>query len=50
MSFVPSVVYAWCRKLALYAGSHFSECLYAECRSKECYYVKCRGAISAAKT
>jgi hypothetical protein len=31
VSFVLSVVYAYCRKLAIYAERHHDECRYAEC-------------------
>ncbi len=34
-----TVMYAVCRKSALYA-----ECHYAECRYAECCYAECRGA------
>ncbi len=33
MSFMPSVVYAGCRKQTHYAECRYAECLYAECRS-----------------
>jgi hypothetical protein len=38
VSFMLTVVYVECRKLAVYADCHFAECHRAECR-----YVKCRG-------
>jgi hypothetical protein len=41
VSFMLSVVYADCHKLALYA-----ECHYAEYRKAMCHYAKCHGAIS----
>ncbi len=39
VSFMPSVVYTECHKLALYAECHCAECRYAEC-----HYAECRGA------
>jgi hypothetical protein len=41
VSFMLTVVYAECLKLALYA-----ECHNAECRYALCYYIECHGAIS----
>jgi hypothetical protein len=37
---MPSVSYAECHKLALYADCHYAECYYAKCPCAEC-----RGAI-----
>ncbi len=39
VSFMSSVVYAECHKLALYPERNYAECRYAEC-----HYAECRGA------
>jgi len=37
-----SVIYAECRKYALYAECHFAACRYAECHYAECQYAECQ--------
>ncbi len=38
VSIMQSVMYAECRKLALYAECNYAECHYAECHYAECHY------------
>jgi hypothetical protein len=50
-----SVIYAECRKEALYTECHnaechnaecdYAECDYAECLYAECHYAKCHGTL-----
>ncbi len=37
VSFMLSVVYAECNKLALYAECHYAECCFAMCHYAECH-------------
>jgi hypothetical protein len=39
-----SVIYADCRKKALYDECRYAECHYAECRYAEWHYAECRSA------
>jgi len=45
MSFMPSAIYAECRKWAHYTECRYTECCYAECRYAECHYDKCRLSV-----
>ncbi len=44
VSFMPTVAYAECHKLALYVGFHYAVYRYAECHYTECHYPECQNA------